>query len=193
MTTSFCSGCGSEYQPGVEVCPECGVLVATEGTLLYEMDGWEPGERTTLGDLLRAEGVPHRWEGDHLVVPETQEDGVDAVMDRVEFPDALEATEVHEDDEELDDEAVYAVMSDLFVAADRLSRERVVDVDLAGELVTASAAASAAPPPYGVEGRVWAQVQQLAEGIVAALEGEADDDVVVRDGATLRDLLRNYV
>lgn len=192
MTTIVCPGCGSECQPGVEVCPDCGVLVDGDGYLVYEMGGWEPAERTALEELLRAEAVPHRWEGEDLLVPETHEDSVDALMDNLEFPDALEAVEVG-DDGQLDDEAVYAVMSNLFVTADRLSRERTVDVELAGEVVTASAAASATPAPYGVEGRVWTQVQQLAEAIVAALDTEADDEVIVRDAVTLRNLLRNYV
>lgn len=191
MTTSFCPGCGAESQAGVEVCPECGVLLADEA-LVYEMDGWEEGERSALDELLKADGIPRRWEGDDLLVPEKHEAGVDALMDRVEFPDALEALPYQEADD-IDDEAVYAVMSDLFVAADRLAGERSVDVEMAGELATASAAASAAPPPYGVEAASWSQVQKLAEGIVGALEAEADDEVVVREAASLRDLLRRYV
>lgn len=192
MTTSFCPGCGAEYEAGVDVCSECGVLLADDATLVYEMDGWEAGERRALGDLLAGEGIPHRWDGDDLVVPEDAEDRVDAVMDRVEFPDALEATD-GDDDDEVDDEAVYAVMSDLFVAADRLAGERVVDVEAAGDLVMASAAAAAAAAPYGVEPASWKQVQQLAEGLVGAIEAEAEDDVVVREAASLRDLLRRFV
>ena len=192
MTTSFCPGCGAEYEPDVTVCPECGVLLDTEGALVYEMDGWEQAERDALSGLMSDEDVPHRWDGDDLLVPEDCEDRVDALLDRVEFPDALEAVE-GEDDGEVDDEAVYAVMSDLFVAADRLAGDRVVDIEMAGELATASAAASNASPPYGVEPASWKQVQQMAEGIVASLEAEADDDTVIREAAALRDVLRRFV
>lgn len=192
MTTSFCPGCGAEYGPDVAVCPECGMLLDTENALVYEMDGWEQGERDAIDALLVEGGIAHRWEGDDLLVPEECEDRVDALMDRVEFPDALEAVEGEEEDD-VDDEAVYAVMSDLFVAADRLAGERIVDVEMAGELVTATAAASNSPPPYGVEPASWKQVQQLAEGIVAALEAEADDEMVTREAASLRDLLRRFV
>lgn len=192
MTTNFCPGCGAEYEPDVAVCTECGVLLDTDGALVYEMDGWEPGERDALSALLSDEDIPHRWDGDDLLVPEDSEARVDGLLDRVEFPDALEAVGA-DGDEEVDDEAVYAVMSDLFVAADRLARERVVDVEMAGELATASAAASSAPPPYGVEPATWKQVQQMAEGILAALEAEADDDVVSREATALRDVLRRYV
>ena len=193
MTTSFCSGCGAEYEPGVAVCSDCGTLLDDDAALVYEMDGWETSERDALDGLLRSEGIAHRWDGDDLLVPEDCEDRVDALMDRVEFPDALEAVELADEGDEVDDEAVYAVMSDLFVAADRLAGERVVDVELAGDLVTASAAASDTPPPYGVEPTSWKQVQQMAEGIVAALEAEADDEVVTREAASLRDVLRRYV
>ena len=193
MTTSFCAGCGAEYEPGVAVCSDCGTLLDDDTALVYEMDGWEPGEREALDTLLAGEGIARRWEGDDLLVPEDREDQVDALMDRVEFPDALEAVQDDDQDDEVDDEAVYAVMSDLFVAADRLAGERVVDVEMAGDLVTASAAASDAQPPYGVEPASWKQVQQMAEGIVAALEAEADDEIVTREAASLRDLLRRYV
>lgn len=191
MTTSYCPGCGAEYEAGVVACPACKIYLGDDDALVYEMDGWEPGERAALGLLLDAESIPHRWEGDDLLVPEDVEERVDALMDRVEFPDALEAAAAGDDD--IDDEAVYAVMSDLFVAADRLADARTVDVEMAGQLVVASAAASSTEAPYGVEPASWKQVQQLAEGLVGAVESEADDDEVVRDAASLRDLLRRLV
>lgn len=193
MTTSFCSGCGAEYEAGVVTCPDCGTLLGTDDALVYEMDGWEPSERTALDHLLDAESIAHRWHGDDLLVPEDAEQRVDALMDRVEFPDALEAVAAGEEEDDVDDEAVYAVMSDLFVAADRLADEHTIDVEMAGELVVASAAASATEAPYGVEPASWKQVQQLAEGIVGAIESEEDDAVVVREAASLRDLLRRMV
>lgn len=192
MTTTFCPGCGAEYEHGVAVCPGCGILLASDDALVYEMDGWEPGERAALGRLLADAAIAHRWDGDDLFVPEGAEEQVDGLMDRVEFPDALEAVAA-EDDADMDDEAVYAVMSDLFMVADRLAMEHSVDVELAGDLVVATAAASAAGVPYGVEPASWKQVQQLAEGIVVAIEAEADDEVVVREAASLRDLLRRMV
>ncbi len=192
MTTSFCPSCGAEYEARVATCSECGVAIDDDGedepVLVYEMEGWEPEERSALDRLLDAEGVPHRWEGDELVVPEGSEAQVDDLMDEVEYPDALEPAEGGEDDE-----AVYAVISDLFVAADRVTAEQFVDVELAGDLAVASAAAVSTPPPFGIEPAAWAQVQEMSEAIVAEIEAGADDEVIVRDAATLRDLLRRFV
>ena len=190
MTTSFCPSCGAEYEEGVATCSECGVVLgddASDSVLVYEMEGWEPEERSALDRLLDAEGVPHRWEGDELVVPENSEAQVDDLMDEIEYPDALEPAEAD------DDEAVYSVISDLFVAADRVSAEQFVDVDMAGDLAMASAAASSTPAPFGIEAASWSQVQQMSEAIVAEIEAGADDEVIVRDAATLRDLLRRFV
>ena len=192
MTTTICPGCGAEYEPGVPVCGDCGTLLHSEGALVYEMDGWAHEERTSLDLLLSDAGIPRRWEGDNLLVPEDAEEVVDALMDRLEFPDTTEPAAVVEEDD-IDDEAVYAVMSDLFLVADRLAGEHTVDVEVAGELAVAAAAAAATEAPYGVEPASWKQVQQLAEGIVAAIEAEADDDVVVREAASLRDVLRHLV
>jgi hypothetical protein len=192
MTTTFCPGCGAEYNEGVAVCPGCGILLDADDALVYEMDGWEPGERAALDQLLATASIAHRWDGDDLLVPEDAEAQVDSLMDRVEFPDALEAVSADEEDD-VDDEAVYAVMSDLFVAADRLAGEDTVDVESAGELVVAASLATSAEAPFGVEPASWKQVQQLAEGIVGAIESEADDDVVVREAASLRDVLRRRV
>lgn len=191
MTTTICPGCGAEYTEGVAVCPDCGILLDADDALVYEMDGWEPGERAALDQLLAAASIAHRWDGDDLLVPEDAEEKVDGLMDRVEFPDALEAVSAEEDD--VDDEAVYAMMSDLFVAADKLARDDTVDIDLAGELVMAASVATTTQAPFGVEPASWKQVQQLAEGIVGAIESEAEDDVVVREAASLRDLLRRMV
>lgn len=157
--------------------------------LVYEMDGWDADERAALGLLLDGAGIAHEWDGDDLLVPEGCEDRVDEFLDRIEFPDALDEA----DDDGADDEAVYAVMSDLYLAAARLADAAVLDADDADAFVVTAVSASITPPPYGVDSAVWSQVQRLASATVAALEAEADDEVVRRDITTLRDLLRGLV
>ncbi|MEO6122002.1 MAG: hypothetical protein ABIW46_07480 [Acidimicrobiales bacterium] len=157
--------------------------------LAYDLEGWDLEERTALGLLLDGAGIAHSWDGDELLVPETAEEQVDELMDRIEFPDALEAVE----DDGADDEAAYNVMSDLFVAVDRLAGADEFDVEAAGELTAAAGAATLAPPPYGVAPGQWQKVQELAEGILAAIDAQADDDVVRREVAALRGLLHPRV
>ncbi|MGH9156925.1 MAG: hypothetical protein ACRD1K_14045 [Acidimicrobiales bacterium] len=157
--------------------------------LVYDMEGWEPEERVALGFLLDGAGIVHSWSGDELMVAESAEEQVDELMDRIEFPDALDAAD--EDDD--DDEASYAVMSDLYVAADRLAGVDRFDVASAAELTAAAAAAMEVPPPYGVAPAQWQKVQELAENVVAAIDQEADDDIVRRDVAALRGLLHPMV
>jgi len=158
--------------------------------LVYELEGWELDERTALGLLLEGAGIAYAWEGDDLLVPAEAEEEVDELLDRIECPDALEAVE---DDDGTDDEAAYAVMSDLYVAVDRLAGVASIDVAAAAELAAAADAALAAPAPYGVVPGQWQKVQQLAAGVVEAIDAQADDDVVRREVAALRDLLRPMV
>jgi len=157
--------------------------------LVYELHDWEAQERVALGALLEGAGIVHTWDGADLLVPEGAEEQVDEMLDRIEFPDALEEA----GDDGGAGEADYAVMSNLYVAADRLAGQEAVDLAGAGDLVDAAAAASAMPAPFGIAAAAWSQVQELAAGAVTALEAGGDDEIVNRDITSLRDLLRQMV
>lgn len=156
--------------------------------LVYELEDWGPDERAALQVLLEARGITHGWEGDDLLVPEAAEDEVDALMDEVEFPEALEAAG---DDE--DDEAVYQVLSDLFVAADRVAGSGTIDIGLAGELVAAAQAAAATAAPFGIDEATWQDIRDRAASLAAKVESEAPDDVIVPDAKALRTHLSRFV
>ena len=159
--------------------------------LVYELGDWTAEERTDLEGRLAGSGVGYRWEEDEdLVVAAGDEQVVEALLDEVEFPNQMEA--VDETAADVDDEAVYAVMSDLYVAADRL-KDDPSDGNLATDFASAADEAVAAPPPFGVAPEVWHQVQELASGITDALAASADDDVVARDAGDLRHLLSRFV
>lgn len=199
------------------MCADCGVALTAsppapaEDTgsevIVYELDEWTPDQRGALEMRLQAEGIEHQWEaatgadlepgyepGDpwtvatDLVVGEQDEETIDALLDEVESPDAL----VSAPDDGDDDEATYAVMSHLYVAADRL-KDDPDDLALAGEFFDAADAAAAAASPFGIEPEVWRRVQELAGEVSLSIEQEENDEVVAGNAKRLRDILFGYV
>jgi hypothetical protein len=156
--------------------------------LVYELGEWTPEERARLGLLLEGEGIPHQWDGEDLLVPDAEEARVDAVLDQVEFPDQLDAV-----DDDGDDEARYMVVSDLFVAMDRLSNATTAEAELAAEVITAVEAALAIPRPFGIDDPDWADIRRRSAAISEALQTEVDDVEIIADANLLRDLLRRFV
>ena len=157
--------------------------------LVYELDDWNAEDRVKLSTLLTRQGIAHQWDGDELLVADEDEERVDAVLDEVEFPDALDAV----DDEGDEDEERYEVLSDLFLAVDRLANANPVQVELAAEVIAAAGAVLAMSQPFGIDDGTWDQVRRRAAGVSHALQEESDDDLVVADAAVLRDLLRTLV
>ena len=212
------TSCADCQVPLVDELPPAAVLgEESDEDLVYELNDWTADERAVLEMKLNGASIPHRWEygpdsgptnetafvasegttqrrawetAYELVVRAEDEAAVDALLDEVEFPEELEAVQDEGDDGS--DEANYAVMSDLFVAADRLQRDPG-DVVAAGEFYLAAEPIAETPPPYGVEPQLWAQVQEMASSIDAALQTDAHDDVIARDAAALRQLLSRYV
>ncbi len=178
-------------------------------TIVYELDEWTPAERGALELRLDAAGIAHEWEPPeptasqppplfgreqvweawpNLVIGEEHEDAVDALLDEVEFPDGLEGV----DDEDASDEDVYAVMGDLYNAADRLKGDPA-DLAVAGDFFDAADAAREMAAPFGIDDALWARIQGLAIAVTERLEQEAEDTEVAELAAELRDLLFHYV
>ena len=179
--------------------------------VIYELGEWTEEQRGALEMRLTAEGIEHQWEAPtgadvqagydpgqdspvdtDLVVGEHDEDAVDRLLDEIEFPDALEASDGAVEGDDTDDEANYAVMSNLYVAADRL-KDDPADLAVAGDFFDAADGARAISPPFGVDPDVWRKVQELSTSIAQALEQEADDDTVRTQAQELRDLLFEFV
>ena len=178
--------------------------------IVYELDEWTADQRGALEQRLLAAEIEHQWESNtgadleagyeaaqpwvdatDLVVGEHDEETVDALLDEIESPDALEAV-TEEEDAEVDDEATYAVMSNLYVAADRL-KDDPDDLALAGEFFDAADAARQIDAPFGIDGEVWRRVQELAGEVSRSLEQEEDDAQVQAHAQRLRDVLFSYV
>ena len=213
----FCPRCGAIFAPEVNMefsttkvlCVECGLsledppvyLAPSEGDddqIAYELAEWPAGDRAIATADLVELGIPYRWEDDVvLVVPAGVEEQVDAILDEIDenaLADDDEALVDFETGEDGGEEAATA-MSDLFIAADGLSRE-TYDEPKVVEFIEAATAVAECLPPYGIEPHVWNRIQTEASAIVTNLEkGEDGDDseVVTSAARALRDLLRSYV
>lgn len=158
-------------------------------------------------DYLAAEGVPTEIRNEHLFgaqgdVPVTSDSLPSLWADDDLVARARELIESHraEGDEEgvaalaaMDTDAsphAQAAMSELFVAADRLTRggngAQIDQVQRNGDIVARSSA------PFGIDPTLWQRLATLARDIVHAAE---HDDVagVTAAAGELRDLLRDLV
>lgn len=178
------------------------------GVIVYELEEWTAEQRGALEVRLKAENIDHRWESasgrsveyayeggqpwtvaTELRVAEDLEEVVDALVDEVDFPDGLAA---HDDDDDGGGEAAWTLMSDLYVASDRL-KDNAADLVRAGAFFDAADAIEGAPAPYGISDDVWKQVLSIATEVTAALEADADGDVVRAHAQRLRDVLFQFV
>ncbi|HVE95274.1 MAG TPA: hypothetical protein VNB24_10150 [Acidimicrobiales bacterium] len=163
---------------------------------VFELNDLSMEQRRHLEMRLTGAKVVHRWEvGSDLVVNSDDADAIEAFLDEVEHPDGFgeeELEQLGDLDEDVDDEAVYKAMSDLYVAADRL-QHAADDAATAGAFHLAADGVTGAPPPFGFDPRVWEQVKGLSSSLVAALNADADPEVVERDAHSLRQILANFV
>jgi hypothetical protein len=177
-------------------------LDPTAPKVVYEIDGWTDEQRGALAEQLLAAGIAHRWDDEeNLVVLEDDEGAVDPLVDMVD-DGALEGDDDEDEDEEageVDGLAAQEAMSDLFVAADRLTHDP--DDGTAVRTLTAAAErVEALPVPYGFTPSDWkiivtrsAALREMVDQDDDDDDDAVDDDAVVEAATTLRTLLRSYV
>jgi hypothetical protein len=173
-----------------------GTVDSSDDELVYELDEWPAEDRETLRAKLAETGVNHRWEGDTvLVVAPGDEAVIEAVLDGVEFPDALPVVELPEDDEATvaAEETSFEVLSSLFLAADRL-KGNPLDADGIADLSDALDDADPDVPPFGIVPGLWRDAVERGNRLADTL---ADDDdrspEVAEQAAELQALLRPFV
>lgn len=154
----------------------------------FEMDGWSAELQAELITRIGAAGVPHEIdeEGD-LVVREADEEQVELVIED------LIARADDEGLDELDGLEVNALMSDLFVACDRLRRD-VRDADGVLEAVRHGRRMTEVRTPFGISPSSWRGLRDRSWELVEMLEGgEVDDEEIRSHAHELRDVLHRLI
>ncbi len=159
-----------------------------EAVVGFEMDGWSAELQAELVARLGSAGVAHEIDEDgDLVVREIDEEQVELVIED------LIARADDEGLEELDGLDVNALMSDLFVACDRLRRD-VRDADGVLGAVRHGRRLTEISTPFGFAAASWRGLRDRAGELVDMLEGgEADDEEVRSHAHELRDVLQRLV
>ncbi len=183
--------------------------------VVYEVNDWSTEQLVTLTGGLMERGIGYEFdmEGD-LVVLATDEEGVEALLDVIEFgPEPAEASgsggkaadPTQDEDEAFDapglvDEGdpddgmeTAEILSELFVACDRLQKN-ARDADGVLGVVNSAEKLSNRALPFGYEPAVWDAMVDAAAGLSDDLAGDdASDDELEDKARALRDRLRNYV
>ena len=141
-----------------------------------------------------AEGAPDAADPDaereevcDLLVREADEERVELVIDD------LLAREEEADFEEMDGLAVNNLLSDLFVACDRLRRDPR-DVDGVRGLVANARRVAAVRTPFGFSAPNWRSLREAAGDLLAMVEGEDSDEDDLRELAhRMSDSLRMLI
>jgi hypothetical protein len=156
----------------------------------YDLTEWEELERSLVTDSLSGVGVPWRWEEGVLLVPTTDEETVERILDDVESGEIIPVINDGVDGDELPFES----LNSFFLAGERL-RKDPRDADGLERLLEAIKIADPNRPPSGVELRVWRRSCELAEQLADELVEATDESL---EGAQpvaqeLHDLLRPLI
>jgi hypothetical protein len=98
--SGWCPRCGSEYQPGIATCPDCGVALTTEPPapaapparqveghepVAYELQDWPQANRDSLEWMLAGVEIAFEWDPPGvLMVPESRADEVEGFLDYID-------------------------------------------------------------------------------------------------------------
>lgn len=152
----------------------------------YELFDWDPSELDELDDVLHELGLPHEWvaDGYEVVVHVEDEERVDGLLPGIRYPDELPAEEDDGDDTDAQ------VLSDLFVAADRMHANPT------GEAVNGfldAAERIGERPPYGVDEKQWGQVVDLVDELIDLFHAAGPPAEITELAYQLRRRLRPLV
>jgi len=162
--------------------------------VVYEVGEWTADQLTILTDALAEAHIAYEFdiEGDVAVLAEDEE-AVEALLDTLEFGTPASADAEGEDVDPDDGIETAEVMSDLFVACDRLQKDANDHEGVLGA-VSAADRIERRPLPFGFTPSVWTNIVGAAVALRSAFDDEAiDDDAIEEQARDLRTLLRQYV
>jgi hypothetical protein len=157
-----------------------------------DLDGWPEDLVGLLSERLGLLGIPHEFDVDgDLVIHAEDEDAFDEVVDRL-TAEAEAGSGEGPELVELDGIELNALLTELFVAADRLRRD-ARDADGVLGFVSHAEKLATARIPFGIDGATWKSVRTRVatlDGLLRAEDGEAAEDDDIRGQArALRDEL----
>jgi hypothetical protein len=159
--------------------------------VLYDLREWTDDEVARLVDALADADIGYDFDIEgNLVVVADDEQRVEDLFDTLETADDDEDVD---DDDALEKRPASDVLSELFVAADRLSHHARDHEGVLG-FVKAAGDLDNLRLPFGFEPPVWTRIVEDTDRLRAALEGdEVGDDEIEEQAAEYRTLLRQYV
>jgi hypothetical protein len=165
-------------------------LEADEDRTAYELGDWPAQELSELADALEREGIVHEWtEAGDLLVYEIDEERVDALFESLQLHGPVDGRV------QLDGEELTGLLSDAFVAADKLARDAREPDGVVG-LVSSAGRLSEVATPVGFDESTWDRLtEQLAElaDLLASEDEAVDDEEVSSRARSIRDRLRAWI
>ena len=158
---------------------------------VYEVNEWTMDQLGVLTGALGEAGIPYEFdiEGD-LAVLVTDEARVEALLDALEFGEVDRALDDGDPDDGLE---TAEILSDLFVACDRL-HNNARDADGILGAVAAADRIEGRSLPFGYEPRVWNGLIERSLRLKSMIEDDAvSDELITQDATDLRSLLRQYI
>jgi hypothetical protein len=150
----------------------------------YDLSSWDDDACLRLLDALAAESIPYGLDGDELVVEGVDERRVDQLVAVAIDPSSAPAE---------GPAATMDLMSQLFIAADRLVHDAGDREGVAG-IVQGAETATAAGPPFGMDAGWWRSVATQAAELAELLVGDDPEAEQVEErAADLRNALRPYI
>ena len=160
----------------------------------YDLDGWSAAQQTKLSDELGLVGIPNEFNADgHLLVHAIDEVRADEVVERLTSPDVEGYDE--SDLVELGGHEVGELLTDVFVAADRL-RKAPDDFKARSALLAHGERLVGARAPFGFSSQDWGGLRDRCSALMAVVSEETTDDdheEIVGQAVGLRDALHTLI